>query len=199
MIGTGSFEINPQSPTKMTDGVQHRVPVVTPKLPRHSMPETDEYALSEEELYDLMQEVEEEIRRSEEELLEEVLEQERCQQADLEQQIADYEEWEESVAMHDMGVDERVVCPICCESVLHKATSQPVFCPNEACPLQLQDENLTLSELKNRLRLAFEEHSHQCHGTLSFELLGSGSEDCMEANHHLFGSCQLCHKILRIS
>lgn len=171
----------------------------------------EEYALSEEELYELLQEVEEEMRRSEEELLEEVLEQERCQQEEMEQQIADYEEWEES---HCCDQDECVICPICCEGVLKKSSAgSTIYCGSnnnntmDACSWQQElkigrGQDLSLAELKERLRVAFEEHSYQCcsSGTLTFELRpGEENIDSMEEIcHHLIASCHHCDVTSRI-
>ena len=163
--------------------------------------EPDEcYDLSEEELYELLKEVEEEIRRNEEELLEEVLEQERCQQEEIEQQIAEFEEWEESLAMHEMNPKECVICPICCESMLQRSCNK-TFCPNEACPLQLDDnQGLSLAELKERLRLAFEDHSHHCGGTLIFEMGRSGKNlDSTQDKQTLVGSCHYCSSSFKIT
>ena len=166
---------------------------------------TQEYVISEEELYDLLQEVEEEMRRSEEELLEDVVEQERCQQEEIDQQIAEYEEWEDSVALHDLKNEEDcVLCPICCESMLQRSSPQgTVSCPNDACKLRLGScsRDLPLAELKERLRLAFEGHSVQCSGTLTFEMLPTNSEsgECMQQeSHQLVGSCHRCDTISSI-
>lgn len=75
-----------------------------------------------------------------------------------------------------------------------------IKCLNETCRFQLQQPGqgnqqfISLTELKERLRLAFEEHSFRCSGTLTFELQ-TGSESLIIGrgeSSRLVGSCREC-------
>jgi Replication protein A interacting C-terminal len=160
----------------------------------------DSHVLSEEELYELMQEVEEELRRSEEELVEEVLEEEeRWHMEDIDQQVAHYEEWEESLAMSS---DENIViCPICCEAFLRQHSPTEIECSNDACHFHITGQTLSLPDLKERLRSAFDEHSSLgCSCTLTIDIHNNThAEDPMEGCGHLFGSCHKCDALMTIA
>ncbi|CAB9506326.1 expressed unknown protein [Seminavis robusta] len=165
------------------------------------------FSISEQELDELLQEVEEELRRNEEELLEEMLEEERCQQEDMALQIAEYEEWQNTSNNTSMDEEEFVICPLCCESMLvqqqqqqqyssqsHQPTNMTIACPNDTCHFQITS-TMGLADLKEQLRVAFEEHSMTCphSGTLTFDLLPP-----MEATEQqqLVGSCPECDGVI---
>ena len=166
----------------------------TPRIPDGHFSTFLDHSLSEEELYELMQEVEEEMMRSEEELLEEILELERFQQVEMDQQVAEFEEWEATMAMSDMDHEERVLCPVCWEGNLQKSTNDnTVTCPDEACSLRLETR-LSLTELKDSLRLAFEEHAMQCNGNMVVENLPFS-----DYGDHLVGVCHTCGTTRRVA
>ena len=120
---------------------------------------------------------------------------------------------------------QQVVCPICCESMLQQSSSlggkyyddNSIVCPNEACPFRLgaapapptlygselvgqqQQSTVSLAELKERLRRAFENHSVRCgQGTLTFEMQPIAPER-LSAGECLVGSCQQCDVRLSIT
>jgi hypothetical protein len=160
----------------------------------------DSHVLSEEELYELLQEVEEELRRSEEELMEEVLEEERWHKEDFDQQVAHYEEWEDSMAIS--GDESIVICPICCEAVLRQHSPTKIACSNDACHFHVTGQTLSLPDLKERLRRAFDEHSSLgCSCNLTIDVLHNNdcTEDPMEGCGQLIGSCPQCDALIGIA
>lgn len=125
-----------------------------------AIPSVEDYFISEEELFDLLAEVEEEIERTEALRLEEELELARNEQLNLEDQIAEYEQWEEQLREEDGGdnaamsravaagevswsgrhVNVNVLCPICRECTLTETPRGDIVCPNHmdgSCPMQL--------------------------------------------------------------
>ena len=161
----------------------------------------DCHFLSEEELYELLQDVEEELRRSEEILLEEILEQEQRQMEEMEQQIADYQAWEDSLALNG-GEQDVVICPVCCEAMLRQPSPTKISCSNDACHFQLCGQTLSLADLKDKLQYACEKHSSVgCPCTLTMDILPSNdyTEDLMQVNGHLFGSCLDCDAMILIA
>lgn len=194
---------------------------------------TENY-MSEAELYELLQELEEEVQRHgkplysvffffnglmcvehrastqcaymslcpEENLLEKILERERHEELEMEEEIAHYQYWEEQLADNE-SVEQCVICPLCWESMLRQSPPDggTISCLNDACLFQMdQQHGLLLTELKERLRLTLENHSVQCSGTLTFELqptheIVRNAEDSTS----LVGSCHQCKAILSIT
>jgi hypothetical protein len=139
----------------------------------------------------------------EEDLLEEILEQERCQELELEEEIAHYQEWEEQMPDH-LPDEECVICPMCWEGLLRQSPSGDIACPNEACQFRLigQQSAVTLTELKERLRVALENHSIRCQGRLNFELHPANRDMMTQHSQHqysLVGTCHQCEAILGIT
>lgn len=142
--------------------------------------------ISEEELFELLQEVEEEMQRSEEEMYQ-LLARER--EYELEQQVQDFEqqqEQEQEAASTDVSLwnftaaPVAVLCPICKEANLSETMQGGILCPNHmdgSCPFELRAGNghglalaLTLENLCQQLRYAYEQHALYCHDYLSFEV-----------------------------
>jgi hypothetical protein len=141
--------------------------------------------ISEEELFELLQEVEEEMQRSEEEM-HQLLARER--EHELEQQVQDFEEQQEQDAatidssLWNTTVPIAVLCPICKEANLSETRQGVILCPNHmdgSCPFELRAGNgdarqhgltLTLENLCQQLRYAYEQHALYCHDYLSFEV-----------------------------
>jgi hypothetical protein len=141
--------------------------------------------ISEEELFELLQEVEEEMQRSEEEM-HQLLARER--EHELEQQVQDFEEQQEQDAatidssLWNTTVPIAVLCPICKEANLSETRQGVILCPNHmdgSCPFELRAGNgdarqhgltLTLENLCQQLRYAYEQHALYCHNYLSFEV-----------------------------
>ena len=142
--------------------------------------------ISEEELFELLQEVEEEMQRSEEEMRQ-LLARER--EHELEQQVQDFEEHQAQEAasidssLWNNTVPLAVLCPICKEANLSETMQGGILCPNHmdgSCPFELRAGNgddarqhgltLTLETICQQLRYAYEQHALHCHDCLSFEV-----------------------------
>lgn len=104
---------------------------------------------------------------------EEMEEVELCEQLSrqhLEDQIAEFEDWEQA----EQG-DETVLCPLCKDTNLLQLSQYGVACPNNmngTCPLRLErsEETVLLPNLRERLRTAYEMHACACSGALDFHL-----------------------------
>ena len=139
----------------------------------------------------------------------------QCQEEDIEQQIAQYEQWQFSLSAASCREEEHVICPLCWEGMLRQSPAENgvIFCPNEACPLKLQQQSssrlsqhglsndrqygISLTDLKERLRLAFEGHSMRCSGPLTFELQPTtdfmdATGDTGDGGCHLVAACPQC-------
>jgi hypothetical protein len=142
--------------------------------------------ISEEELFELLQEVEEEMQRSEEEMYQ-MLARER--ENELEQQVQDFEEQQQeqeaasiNSSSWNNAVPLAVLCPICKEANLSETMQGGILCPNHmdgSCPFELRAGNgdahqhglaLTLENVCQQLRWVYEQHALYCHDYLSFEV-----------------------------
>jgi len=124
--------------------------------------ELDECFFSEDDLYQLMQEVEEELQRDEERLVEELEEFERYEEQ-FRKLIADYEDWE-------VEPTQAVLCPVCKEANLVQEEAV-IACPNHGsgdCSLciEVPSELFSLRDLRDKLGVAFGEHDVSCRGLL---------------------------------
>lgn len=163
--------------------------------------------ISEEELFELLEQVEEEIQRTDALRLEEVLQLADNEQTMLEEQVRDFEEWqatEQSLSEHVQ--QSSVLCPVCREANLSETMQGGIICPNHmdgSCPLELTptattvnahhndhghgqqydhgqqygQHGLTLHHLCEQLRMAYEEHASYCQDYLSFEVTTSTTSD----------------------
>jgi Replication protein A interacting C-terminal len=172
---------------------------------QHSRPlDGDSHVISEEELYELLQEVEAELRRNEEEFVEEILEEEeRWHKEAVDHQIARYEEWEDSLANTSSDDEIIVICPICCEATLRQQShTHKIVCSNDVCQFHISDQTLSLPELQERLKSAFDQHSSVgCSCTLTIGILHKNdyTDDPMEGCGTLYGSCQECDTLISIA
>jgi hypothetical protein len=141
--------------------------------------------ISEEELFELLQEVEEEMQRGEEEI-DQLLAHER--ELELEQQVQEFEQQQEQEAALSEPkswnnivplATRAVLCPICKEANLSETMLGGLVCPNHihgSCPFELRaghaqrQHGLTLTRLCQQLRRAYEQHAKHCHDFLSFEV-----------------------------
>lgn len=150
--------------------------------------ELDECFFSEDDLYQLMQEVEEELQRdgtwyaprdefslpvadlmsstipltAEERLVEELEEFERYEEQ-FRELIAYYEDWE-------VEPTQAVLCPVCKEANLVQEEAV-IACPNHGsgdCSLciEVPSELFSLRDLRDKLGVAFGEHDVSCRGLL---------------------------------
>ena len=184
------------------------------KEPEEFLSEED-YFISEYDLYELMQEVEEELQRdgtwyaprddfvleptaelmrpltlnAEERLVEELEQLERYEEQ-FRNLIADYDDWEEPM-------DSDVLCPVCKEANLMLEDSV-ITCPNYMsgyCALHIEapSETLTLMGLRDQLAVAFGDHAGSCPGSLDVHVRRSLSvQDNEYAPLSLVAQCYMC-------
>ena len=143
--------------------------------------ESDEFVMTEDEVIALMEEIENEMKRHQEVLLEEELNRMEHEENALYESIADYEQWDEAVtAGQDSGCYcVEVCCPCCQESNLTTSSDASewgvdVLCPNQmdgSCPLRLEARpGLSLHNLRDRLAQAFHDHGEGCAARLEFHV-----------------------------
>ena len=143
--------------------------------------------ITEEELFELLAEVEEEIEREEALRLEERI---RHEMEYLHDQVSDFERWEET-KQHDTPFSIAVLCPICYEDNLVQSSDRSIVCPNYmdgSCSMQLESIGLTLPDLQERMRASLEEHSFYCHYCLSFHI----------QKGHLLATCSSCDTTIEL-
>ena len=174
----------------------------------------EEYSISEDDLYALMQEVEEELQRDgtwyaprdefqldstaelmpplpltvEDRLLEELEELDRYEEQ-FRELIEDYDDW-------DDPVDTNLVCPVCIGGYLRQSESI-ITCSNYMsgnCSLCIETPSdvYTLGNLRDQLGVAFAEHDVSCSGRLEIQVHRSLSEDSGQSLPSLVGQCQTC-------
>lgn len=102
-----------------------------------------------------------------EEVMEEMELCERLNAQHIEDQIAEFEDWEAS------RLNDLVLCPVCKNANLIPLSEYGLVCPNHVngwCSLRLErsEEIILLSNLRERLRTAYEVHSCTCSGPLEF-------------------------------
>lgn len=144
--------------------------------------------ITEEELFELLAEVEEEIEREEALRLEERI---RHEMEYLHDQVSDFERWEETKQQQDTPLNVAVLCPICHEENLVQSLDRSIVCPNcmdGSCSMQLDNIGLTLPELQERMRASLDEHSLYCHHYLSFNI----------QEGHLRATCSACDTRMEI-
>jgi hypothetical protein len=120
--------------------------------------------------------------------------------------VADFEHWEESKREAEEQSDEPVLCPICQEANLLASFTREgsgyfttITCPNHmdgSCPLLLRTQhNLTLQDLEERLREAYDQHSGYCSHDLSFTVPAAYEDmgDAQEGGVNLLATCPECH------
>ncbi|CAJ1930329.1 unnamed protein product [Cylindrotheca closterium] len=131
-----------------------------PRNMQDTFSDWDGHNLTDDDLYDILLEIEEELKVDDEMLLEEVLEEERTS---LEYQVNEYEDWE-----YDMDEEERVVCPLCTASYLRLSPTGDICCSDNYCPMRVKpnDQSKPLLAFKNDLGRIFEEHSRNCNDQL---------------------------------
>ena len=159
-----------------------------------------DHFLSEEELFELLEEVEAELEKTEAVQIEECLHIERIDQLDLEERISEFQQWEE-IEIGDVTV---VLCPLCSDARLVYTLPDPRFvCPNSmdgSCALDIPNpDRLLLDDLRERLRIALEGHASYCHDTLSFVIV-NGDTDASRSglNRRLVAKCSSCDTAMAI-
>jgi hypothetical protein len=116
--------------------------------------------------------------------LEEVLE---AEDNFLQDQIADYEAWEDTKSHADAS-DDSVLCPLCQISYLMIVPDNDIICPEIACPLRIDAVLVErpLCILRDQLRTVHEEHACHCSNNLTFDIIANNQQ------HHLVAFCHLC-------
>lgn len=117
--------------------------------------------------------------------MEEVLEAEEAEGNYLQDQIADYEAWEESTFRPTTSIDS-VLCPICQCSYL-VAIGNNISC-SDSCSFRIDvaSPDRPLCLLREDLSQVYKEHSG-CSCNLSFEVIKSKT-----LRNQLFVCCHLC-------
>jgi hypothetical protein len=158
--------------------------------------------ISEEDLFQLLEEVEQELMRVEVECFN--MQAENEEQYWMEQ-IAEYERWEEEHSNLNIETNEQtqVICPICQEEYLLETASQfgnkTIVCPNHmdgSCSMQLVhclDRQCTRTNLCERIRCAFEQHAVYCCGQLDFKVVQQ-----QPGSDKLIASCNQCGTVMTV-
>lgn len=142
-----------------------------------------DHTLTEEDLFEILREVEEEMRLNDELFLEEVLE---AESSFLNDAVADFENWQDS-----KDKNQHVPCPICQTSNLVLSSPEEISCSDEFCPFRTRAEKVPapLGFFRDQLINIHETHSSQCSSPLAFQMRSA-------SNHHgciLLASCKSCN------
>ena len=144
--------------------------------------------LTEDELFALLESVEEEIQRADADFLEDIIHQQEEEQFLLEDQVAEYEQWQAQEAHASNNFKEQdedsltVLCPVCNHANLIEAPDGcTIICPNimdGSCSLELTattqpgGQVSLLHLLHQQLLSAYQQHTEtECHGDLTFEMM----------------------------
>jgi hypothetical protein len=145
--------------------------------------------ITEDELFELLQEVEDEMQRTESLHLEEMFSLQRDEEEFMQNQIADFEHWQESQDQTECGV----LCPLCQECYVSFSSADTLLvCPNRmdgSCSFQIAaSSQRPLETLKEQLQLLFDQHSTFCEHTLRFE--------CIPTNDRaqIIATCSSCKR-----
>jgi Replication protein A interacting C-terminal len=135
------------------------------------MPIADHY-ITEDELFDLLQDLEYEIEQEKLKTFEEMTDGEKEY---LNQQIADYEQWEEAqVDNDDNSSCQDFVCPMCNEADVIRTPSGGIVCPNHmdvSCLMECIDlKGLQPDDIRCRIGNAITNHSYFCSAQLMFSV-----------------------------
>jgi hypothetical protein len=116
----------------------------------------------------------------EEMVVEQVLEAERDEQLYLQNQIDDFEQWEEfRTSTTPLDDDEDVLCPVCRTTTLSLGTETKnshsfISCPEQSCPCRFDTTGMMTSRplpfLRESLRRMIEDHARTCNCFLRFEM-----------------------------
>jgi hypothetical protein len=133
-------------------------------------------------------------RSFKDDLLEDLLEFENMT---LQDQVQDFEHWDEMNRNNNYHPEEQVICPICQRSNLCVNRQQVIECPDESCSFRLTVNKLMMTDrplpmLREQLRRAFEEHSEGCSELLSFQSMYIGTESVV------VGNCSSCGQSFNI-
>eukprot|EP00980_Cylindrotheca_fusiformis_P003137 scaffold721_cov131-Cylindrotheca_fusiformis.AAC.27 len=143
--------------------------------------------LTEDDLFEILREVEEELRADDETFLEEVLE---AEDNYLQNEINDYEKWEDA-----MEPDSCVACPLCKTSFLTFATEKGIVCSDDFCPLRIGSRDAEheepLTSLKCKLEMLHESHASYCCDALEFTVSSCKNGVVLQAR------CQSCNIVHR--
>jgi hypothetical protein len=114
---------------------------------------------------------------------------ERLNAQHIEDQIADFQDWEAS------RCDDIVLCPVCKDANLILLLEHGVVCPNQmngSCSLRLESNTIVMSNLRERLQTAYDVHSCACSGPLDFQV---GKRDNGDM---LLATCIMCDSNISI-
>ena len=136
--------------------------------------------------------------------VEQVLEEEQNEQLYLQDQIEDFEQWEESNRMGSASDDVGVWCPMCQLSMLLLSDDADrvvhFTCPNASCSCRFETTTLMaehpVDNLREKLRTTIEDHARTCSCFLRF-----ADQDCNHDGHarkRLVASCDVCGSVATV-
>jgi Replication protein A interacting C-terminal len=145
--------------------------------------------LSEAELFELLEEVENEMQLNNEQHLEEILHQAQNEMQYWEHQVTDYEQWQSDQQKIESTA---VLCPICQDANLTQHSDGSILCPNAmdgSCSARLTFDS-SLPELQHMIRSTYEEHSLHCHNHLVFRVADDS---------RLVATCSSCNALAYVT
>lgn len=145
--------------------------------------DSGDHTLTEDDLFEILREVEEELRLDEEIFLEEVL---KAEDDFIEDTVADYEHWQET-----KKCDEQIPCPICQTSKLAiDSLRAEIYCTDEFCPFRKRAEMVQapLAFFRDQLSRIHEIHSDKCSSPIRFQIRSASNGGCI-----LMVICEACN------
>lgn len=165
----------------------------------------DMYCMTEEELFTLMKELDEEIQKEEDYLAEEfelMQKREEMEEMLLLEQIESFDRLEIGGTLDSLNTTEvhlhSIPCPACQLGRLSKnSESGRIYCSAESCPLSHTNSShslefgvdMNIETLKQELGALYENHASICHGLLRFQL---GN---LDGHNGLLVICSLCQRM----
>lgn len=146
--------------------------------------------ISEDELFELLAEIEMEMHTADLQHYEEMLALADVEECEFEEKVSEFEQW------RDFERQEGVLCPLCKDAFVKQEQNGVFICPNtmdSSCDFHITNRlGLTLTNFKERLQEAYEQHAVYCSQNLSFQI---GTEEGLGSENdgtHLFAICIPC-------
>ena len=157
---------------------------------------TAHHFISEEELFDLLAEIEMEMDAADVDHYEDMLALADVEEREFEDRITDFQQ---QVDHDNPDLDEGVLCPLCKDAFVRQERHGSLICPNtmdSSCDLYITNRlGLTLTNFKQRLQEAYEQHALYCSENLSFQTGPCPLDEAM----HLFAVCIPCETRMLIA
>lgn len=130
---------------------------------------TAHHFISEEELFELLAEIEEEMDAADVDHYEEMLALADVEEREFEDRVSDFQQRGDLITS---DLVEGILCPLCKDAFV-KRERHGLICPNtmdSSCDLFITNRlGLTLTNFKERLKEAYEQHASYCSENLSFQ------------------------------